>query len=219
MVPKKKRSIWDTPRTKQETATFESGHPVNVFLFLLDIIFKYWWLILKIYLFAYFLMESSDRSVIDLESVSLNSEARFKWFCIREMRFLENFKEFNGLLTCLPLFDMNSPFPVIKALDYVTGRKLTHQQSTKHWSTIRFVVIEEPSLLQHPFIQRNQDSWGRYHLLSFLLQKSALQRGAVSVGRPAISEASCHARGFSWEDGVTDGPPKTERVGSRGDCR
>lgn len=69
-------------------------------------------------------MESSDRSVIDLEAVSLNSEARFKWFCIREMRFLENFKEFNGLLTYLPLFDMNSPFPVIKALDMLQDENL-----------------------------------------------------------------------------------------------
>ena len=44
------------------------------------------------------------------------------------MRFLENLKEFNGLSTYLPLFDMNSPFPVIKVLDMLQDEKLAQQQ-------------------------------------------------------------------------------------------
>lgn len=64
--------------------------------------------------------------------------------------FLENLKEFNGLLTYLPHVDMNSPVPVIKALDTLPGRKITQQQNL-----IKIRVCYDRRaisyLLQHPF--------------------------------------------------------------------
>ena len=81
------------------------------------------------------------------------------------MRFLENLKEFNGLLTYLPLFDMNSPFPVIKVLDMLQDEKLPNN---KIWSKIRCVLIEEPSSLQHPFIQKTRIPEGFHGIICWV---------------------------------------------------
>lgn len=140
------------------------------------------------YFFAYFLLESSDRSVI-WSWVGLSQ----KWSKVQVIlhqrdAFLENLKEFNGLLTYLPHVDMNSPFPVIKVLDMLQDEKLPNN---KTWSKITFVVIEELFLSQQA-LHSKKKGFLRVSTVSFAEFCSKNQprhQGAVSVGRPAMTEA------------------------------
>ena len=162
------------------------------------------------YFFAYFLLESSDRSVI-WSWVGLSQ----KWSKVQVIlhqrdAFLENLKEFNGLLTYLPHVDMNSPFPVIKALDTLPGRKIypTTKLDQNQVCCDRRAIFITTS----PSFKKKQDSWGfpRYHVLSFLLQKSA------ETPRCRFCSKACHDRGDAsqngagWGLGVIAGKPRAE---------
>lgn len=164
------------------------------------------------YFFAYFLLESSDRSVI-WSWVGLSQ----KWSKVQVIlhqrdAFLENLKEFNGLLTYLPHVDMNSPFPVIKVLDMLQDEKLPNN---KTWSKITFVVIEELFLSQQALHSKKKRIPEGFHgiICWVLLQKSA------ETPRCRFCWKACHDRGdgplssfpkrAGWEE-VIAGKPRAE---------